>query len=418
MSTWYLSSAGRTARDQTERVLAKVAVAFRLIVAVMGGLAAVLGVVTPPLRPAWVYLVVAANLLWACGFAVLVWRLGLRGWLAALDIGFICLLCLDQVQLTAPESLPSGVGWVTVHGTMAIVLAHLVWRPIGGTLAGLAVMAAYLAGAWSSGLPDHGLIQIAVYVVQFASSGAMAWLLRRSTASVDAALAGYEQVRAESAAALARRAQEREHNRRLHDTVLATLTMVGTGAITASSPVLRRRAATDLAVVDGGEVAEVVAATRYGSAGDDTFGDTHDVSHDGSHDDTGGDPAAVPDGRLDRALQRLAAAPGPLLVQARTSPCAVPVPVARAFVGAVHQALANVARHARVDTALVELTGTDPVTVEVTDMGRGFDPTAVPAHRYGLRESIDGRMRAVGGYAEVSSTPGAGTRVRLVWPRG
>jgi len=141
----------------------------------------------------------------------------------------------------------------------------------------------------------------------------------------------------------------------------------------------------------------------------------------GEGDDTvayfGADPPEVPDGRLDRALQRLAAAPGPLAVTTRTRPCAVPVPVARAFVGAVHQALSNVVRHAGVDAAAVAVTGTDPVVVEVTDAGRGFHPAAVPAHRYGLREAIDGRMRAVGGYAEVSSVPGEGTRVRLVWAR-
>ena len=405
MSSWYLSfggrpaAAGRSARDGAERVVAVVAVALRLVVAVMGGLAAVLGI-APPARPSWVYPAVVANLLWACGFGLLVRRLGLRGWLVAVDLGVICVLCLTQVRLTADDSLSSGVGWVTAAGTVAIVVAHLTWRPLVATIGCVAVMAAYLTGVWSAGLPDRGLVQVAVYVIQFISSGAMIWLLRRSAASADAALARYEQTRAESVAATARRSQEREHNRRLHDTILATLTMVGAGAITSLSPVLRQRAKADLAVVDGEDTAEIVAAMRAGVAGDDL----------------GTDPSQAQDIRLDRALRRLAGAPGGLTVSARLRACVVPAPVARAFVGAVHQALANVARHAAVDTAVVALTGTDPVVVEVTDTGRGFAPTEVPAHRYGLREAIKGRMWAVGGYAEVASAPGAGTRVRLVWP--
>jgi hypothetical protein len=54
--------------------------------------------------------------------------------------------------------------------------------------------------------------------------------------------------------------------------------------------------------------------------------------------------------------------------------------------------------------------------VEVIDCGRGFDPGRVPAHRYGLREAIRGRMRAVGGQAGVDSSPGQGTRITLTWP--
>ena len=58
----------------------------------------------------------------------------------------------------------------------------------------------------------------------------------------------------------------------------------------------------------------------------------------------------------------------------------------------------------------------DRLVVEVADDGPGFDPATVPAHRYGLRESIHGRMATVGGRAEVTSAPGAGTRIRLEWP--
>ena len=47
----------------------------------------------------------------------------------------------------------------------------------------------------------------------------------------------------------------------------------------------------------------------------------------------------------------------------------------------------------------------------------GFDPADVPEDRHGLRHSIQGRMTRHGGRAEVRSTPGNGTEVRLSMPR-
>jgi signal transduction histidine kinase len=54
--------------------------------------------------------------------------------------------------------------------------------------------------------------------------------------------------------------------------------------------------------------------------------------------------------------------------------------------------------------------------VKITDRGRGFDPTATPSSRRGIRESITGRMLAAGGRAAIASRPGAGTTVTVSWP--
>ena len=58
------------------------------------------------------------------------------------------------------------------------------------------------------------------------------------------------------------------------------------------------------------------------------------------------------------------------------------------------------------------------VAVFVRDRGTGFDPDAVAADRHGVRDSIVERMRRHGGSAEVRSTPGSGTEVRLSQPIG
>jgi signal transduction histidine kinase len=93
-----------------------------------------------------------------------------------------------------------------------------------------------------------------------------------------------------------------------------------------------------------------------------------------------------------------------------------PVPVAQALVGATHEALANVAKHAGVQQAVVRVASTDGgVEVTVRDHGCGFDPDR-PAGGFGIAQSIVGRMRDVGGRATVWSAPERGTRVTLWGP--
>ncbi len=89
-----------------------------------------------------------------------------------------------------------------------------------------------------------------------------------------------------------------------------------------------------------------------------------------------------------------------------------------ALVAAAREAIVNAARHAGVDAVRVfgEVMG-DRVEVFVRDRGCGFDPTAVPDDRYGIAQSVIGRMARNGGTAVVRSSPGEGTEVRLEVPR-
>ena len=83
---------------------------------------------------------------------------------------------------------------------------------------------------------------------------------------------------------------------------------------------------------------------------------------------------------------------------------------------AAQEALANVARHAACQRVEVELTFDDEqARLEVRDDGRGFDPAAVPAGHYGLR-NIRERVGKVGGEAKVESTAGEGTKVVVEVP--
>jgi signal transduction histidine kinase len=79
----------------------------------------------------------------------------------------------------------------------------------------------------------------------------------------------------------------------------------------------------------------------------------------------------------------------------------------------VEEALANVAKHAHAEGAMVtvwRVGGT--VVAEIVDDGIGG---AVPADGSGLRRVAAG-LEALSGRLEVDSEPGAGTRVRAVIP--
>ncbi len=88
------------------------------------------------------------------------------------------------------------------------------------------------------------------------------------------------------------------------------------------------------------------------------------------------------------------------------------------IVAATREAATNAAKHA--GTHVVDIyaeVGATQVEVFVRDRGTGFDPEGIPADRQGVRNSILDRMSRHGGTAEIRSTPGSGTEVRLKLPR-
>ena len=102
-----------------------------------------------------------------------------------------------------------------------------------------------------------------------------------------------------------------------------------------------------------------------------------------------------------------------------TGKIVLPSDVAAVFADATREALTNVRRHAGTSRASIRLGGDERrLTLDVADRGRGFSPDAVPTTRRGLRESVHGRLRRIGGTATVRSTVGAGTVVRLEWGDG
>ena len=365
------------------RLLGYVVVAVRGGVAGVGAIAALISM-SPPATPVWVIPAVAINCLWAAAFAAVVLRWGLRPWAPLVDVLLSLAFAVGQVHLVGPGALPDGGGWVATLCSITLIVTHLAWRAPAAVVAGVVIAVGYTIGAGLAGTPDRGVPQLIAFGVQIVSTSVLMLLLRRVSRFADGAIARYHDARREARIREAVRAAEREQSRVLHDKVLGVLMPVGKGDIGQTSTTLRAGAAVALDVITNLDSAEVEGGTVV---------------------------------RLDHLLEKTATRTGSVRVDHHLTPVLVPGDVAVAFAGAAEAALDNVVRHARTAEARLGLTGsTGRVHVEVADDGCGFDTTSsVPAHRYGLREAIRGRMSAVGGGADVESVPGAGTRVRMWW---
>lgn len=357
---------------------------LRLTCGLVGGVVA-LAVRTAPVRVALLVPVVTALTAWSLWYAVRALRRGVSGPLVAGDVAFTTAACLLMPWLVAPEVLPGEGSWLAVLASTTVINAPATAPARWSLPAGLLVTVAYAVGAVDAGNPVEARAHAATLLVQTGCTAMMTAVMRRRMGRADRAFAEYQRLTRAAVLARTGREAERRQNRDLHDTVLATLTMVGLGAVSGPSAALRDRCAADLRTLTALPDARSAPA---------------------------GGPVAL-DERLRAVLRRLPELP----VTATLEPCLVPAQVGDALAEGAAAALSNVARHAPGARAALRLGRiADAVVVEVADDGPGFDPATVPAHRYGVRESIHGRAATVGGRATVESAPGAGTRVRLEWP--
>ena len=372
------------------------AIALRLGGAVLFTAVAVLAA-TSQVSAWWLSASLTGLCLWSAFFYWYVRRSGLAPALVLADAAVISALALMQQHLVPAVLIIATTTWMLPLACTSVYILQIAVRPPLALSGAAMVVIAY--GLGTGHLTDGWLLVVetlcAAGLVAVIRGGA-----RQADASVAVSLENERRIRAEEA----RRADEREQHRQLHDTVLSTLTMVAAGAFAEPSPALTAQAARDLQVLQG--LAGVPSGPGgQGGSGSDGWGGT------------GGLGETTELTALGPKLEQAVANAGNLAVRLELVPVTLPSPVADQLVACVSEALRNVERHAGTGAAEVTVTGgAGWAVVEVTDSGRGFDPAATPPSRRGIRESITGRMLAAGGRAAVASRPGAGTTVTLSWP--
>lgn len=194
-------------------------------------------------------------------------------------------------------------------------------------------------------------------------------------------------------------AQRRQSARLLHDTVLATLTLLAHSGVGVSSGALQQQA---------GDDARLLRQLRLGGA---------PVPKSSPHYNL----EPVEETALGNTLESVKKRFGRMGLDVSwhgTGQVLLPSDVLDAFLLALAECLENVRRHAGVKDAHVTITDDEnTVRAMVTDAGVGFSLEDIDAARLGFKESVVGRLKEVGGNARLFSSPGAGTTVVLEVPR-
>lgn len=194
-------------------------------------------------------------------------------------------------------------------------------------------------------------------------------------------------------------AQRRQGARLLHDTVLATLTLLAHSGVGVAPEALRQQAAED---------ARLLRQLRLGATPTPQSSGDYNLEK-------------VEESALGTTLESVKQRFGRMGLEVSwhgTGQVLLPSDVLDAFLLSLAECLENVRRHSGVTQAHVTITD-DATTVRamVTDSGVGFDLEGIDEDKLGFKESVIGRLREVGGNARLFSSPGAGTTVVLEVPR-
>ncbi len=301
---------------------------------------------------------------------------------------------LGEGGMTALQLLVSGS-----LASVAIVLTGTVWRVIGLVASFLVVTGSALlliTPETQTPLRTAGLMLLGWIL----AAGIGLWVTA-GVPQVSKRIASIGRAHRAERQASELEAQRRQSARLLHDTVLATLTLLAHSGVGVTPQALREQAAED---------ARLLRQLRLGS--------TPTPQASGSYQlETGGESEPVLGRTLESVKQRFGRM-GLTVSWHGTGQVLLPSEVLDAFLLALAECLENVRRHSGVTEAHVTITD-DETTVRamVTDAGVGFAIADIDEAKLGFAESVVARLRDVGGNARLFSSPGAGTTVVLEVPR-
>ena len=194
-------------------------------------------------------------------------------------------------------------------------------------------------------------------------------------------------------------AQRRQGARLLHDTVLATLTLLAHSGVGVAPDAMRQQAADD---------ARLLRQLRLGATPMPESSGVYNLE---------GASETVLGTTLESVKQRFGRM-GLEVSWHGTGQVLLPSDVLDAFLLALAECLENVRRHSGVTEAHVTITEDETmIRAMVTDSGVGFVLDDVDSARLGFKDSVVARLREVGGKARLFSAPGSGTTVVLEVPR-
>lgn len=325
------------------------------------------------------------------------WSAWLFGWATRGSMITVRLLLVDVVvasvplvvvgMATEPHIATDWTNWSFAYALSVVLAAGAVLRLWTSVLVAAWLAALYLgsvAPALASGQASlsNGLGNVLSFFAFALLAYALAAHLRRTASELDSAVK-----RALAAEAEQARYQDRiTQYRRLHGTVLATLTDIASGTWDHRAEIVRARCerqASYLRRLIEGEVPDSRSSLNIA---------------------------------LDQVIEH-AAEQGLRIHDRRDDPGSdLPLDVVRAIAGATEEALTNIHRHAGVNVAWLSVTSEDgQIMVRIVDQGVGFDLDA-PTRGFGVSQSIRGWMHEAGGSASLISQPGEGTWVELRWP--
>lgn len=377
-------------------------------------LASAVNLVIPGLSSTGMYLpVLGALVVVILGFSLLPSRHGMlwAGITYAAGLLSLAAFLLPGAAVDSPSTVSTAttIASATI-ASLLVAFGHRRELPVIATLAMLPVIA--LAAIASAPFGRVAFVVLAIVGGWAGMACAGIWLAR----SERGAELGRQRLRqgfADERRSTEAEAELRYGARMMHDTVLATLTLVAHEGRGVDAAALRAQAAADSALLAqlraGGEGgAGHLVATHGGGLGESANGS-------GSNAAMGAAPSLADPWT---GVDAWCAAHG-FAVAWHGERAFEAAPARReALVRAVAECLENVRRHSGEHSAEVTVSRLEgAVRAVVTDGGVGFERERVPAGRLGIAQSVEARMRAAGGSARIFSSLGGGTTVLLEVPR-
>jgi signal transduction histidine kinase len=334
------------------------------------------------------------------GIAYVLGRRRGRLWVTALAVQ-------TAVSVALLASAPPGFTWDRTHDLAGWVIAGMASGvaasrgPAWGLVIFIPGVAVELAVEQARGGPVAGLVFLGAFTY-YVGAAVTHVLARRGFATTERALEAVAAAETAQRVAEERWLARREADRLLHDTVLATLSLLAHQGEGTDHRELQAACLRDLGTLKLGRLETGHLATAQRGAGS-ALG------------------ASVSLRSLVEAARREAEIHG-LELRAHIATLKQPglhldATVATALRKALLECVANV-RHAQVQHVdLVASVIVDALVLVVVDEGRGFDLARIPEDRLGLRASVQERLAGVGGSASVWTQPGQGTSVMLRVPR-